>query len=392
MKRILKALILGIWLMAIPSQVFGLDIGIAVSVNTAPPLLPVYVQPPCPQPGYIWTPGYWAYGPMGYYWVPGVWVAPPRVGLLWTPGYWAFVDGFYRWHPGFWGRHVGFYGGVDYGYGYTGVGFVGGYWRGPVFLYNTAVVHVDTTVIHNTYVNRTVIRTTVVNRYSFNGAGGVMARPTRMEMRADREPHFEQTSMQVEHQEHAGTDRNQFYSANGGHPETTAMNRINGRRYTQQGRIAQGMRSGQLTAGETRNLEQRQANLHQTVHNDRLANGGSLTGQEKQNIRARQNNISRSIYNDKHNAAVAHYGNNEVGQRRYNQQQRMANGISSGQMGANRAARLEGGQQNLNRRIRADRQANGGRLTNQQRRNINRRQNRMSRRIYRSRHHGRPRG
>ena len=41
------------------------QIGIAVSI--APPVLPVYVQPPIPAPGYIWTPGYWAYGPDGYF-------------------------------------------------------------------------------------------------------------------------------------------------------------------------------------------------------------------------------------------------------------------------------------------------------------------------------------
>ena len=54
-------------------------------ITIGPPALPVYVQPPCPTEGYLWNPGYWAYGPDGYYWVPGVWVAPPRVGVLWIP-------------------------------------------------------------------------------------------------------------------------------------------------------------------------------------------------------------------------------------------------------------------------------------------------------------------
>ena len=87
--------------------------GVFISVNIAPPVLPVYVQPALPAPGYIWTPGYWAYGDAGYYWVPGVWVSPPRVGVLWTPGYWGFVGGAYAWHGGYWGPHVGFYGGVN---------------------------------------------------------------------------------------------------------------------------------------------------------------------------------------------------------------------------------------------------------------------------------------
>ncbi|MGO9892766.1 MAG: YXWGXW repeat-containing protein [Bryobacteraceae bacterium] len=45
--------------------------GVFISVSIAPPVLPGYVQPVCPAPGYIWTPGYWAYGPDDYYWVPG---------------------------------------------------------------------------------------------------------------------------------------------------------------------------------------------------------------------------------------------------------------------------------------------------------------------------------
>jgi WXXGXW repeat (2 copies) len=110
--------------------------GVFVSINIAPPVLPVYQQPPLPAPGYLWTPGYWAYGDAGYFWVPGVWVQPPSAGLLWTPGYWGYAGGVYGWHGGYWGPHIGFYGGVNYGYGYGGVGFVGGEWRGGVFAYN----------------------------------------------------------------------------------------------------------------------------------------------------------------------------------------------------------------------------------------------------------------
>ena len=121
---------------------------IAVSIRIGPPALRWYMQqPPCPVAGYIWTPGYWAYGDAGYYWVPGVWVAPPRVGLLWTPGYRGYADGVYGWRAGYWGPHVGFYGGVNYGFGYAGVGFVGGVWAGSVFRYNTAVVNVNTAVV-----------------------------------------------------------------------------------------------------------------------------------------------------------------------------------------------------------------------------------------------------
>ncbi len=107
-----------------------------------PPALPVYTQPPCPAEGYLWTPGYWGWRTEGYYWVPGVWVMPPRVGVFWTPGYWGFAGGLYGWHAGYWGPHVGFYGGINYGFGYGGVGFVGGRWGGGRFVYNTAVMNV----------------------------------------------------------------------------------------------------------------------------------------------------------------------------------------------------------------------------------------------------------
>ena len=90
---------------------------VGVAIHVAPPALPVYEQPVCPHAGFMWTPGYWAYGEAGYYWVPGTWVAAPRVGFLWTPGYWAWGGGVYMWHGGYWGPHIGFYGGVNYGFG-----------------------------------------------------------------------------------------------------------------------------------------------------------------------------------------------------------------------------------------------------------------------------------
>ncbi|MEO7145055.1 MAG: YXWGXW repeat-containing protein [Bryobacteraceae bacterium] len=199
--------------------------GVFVSVSIAPPVLPVYVQPVCPAPGFLWTPGYWGYGAADYYWVPGTWVRPPRVGVLWTPGYWGFGGGAYLWHAGYWGPHVGFYGGVNYGFGYGGVGFAGGRWVGGAFSYNTAVAHVNTTVIHNTYVNRTVINNTTVNRTSFNGTGGVMARPTPSEMTASREEHVAATPMQASHEHAASMNRSQFASVNHGRPSMMATAR-----------------------------------------------------------------------------------------------------------------------------------------------------------------------
>ena len=108
-----------------------------------PPPLPEYSQPPCPGNGYLWTPGYWSYASQGYYWVPGVWAWPPQVGVLWTPGYWGFFGGMYRYNYGTWGQYVGYYGGINYGFGYGGLGYQGGYWNGNRFNYNRSVNNVN---------------------------------------------------------------------------------------------------------------------------------------------------------------------------------------------------------------------------------------------------------
>ena len=163
---------------------------------------------------------------------------------------------------------------------------------------------------------------------------------------------------------------------------------IGQRDQNQQDRIANGIDSGQMTAGETKNVESREANLNREVRDDRSADNGHLTQQERQQINHQQNNLSHSIYQDKHNANVAHYGNNEVGQRRENQQDRIANGLRNGTMNAGQTARVENREQGINQQIHADRQANGGKLTAQEHRQINREQNGASRQIYRDKHNG----
>lgn len=284
------------------------QIAVGISVHVGPPAIPVYVQPACPVEGYIWTPGYWAYGQADYYWVPGVWVAPPRVGLLWTPGYWGFAGGVYGWHAGYWGPHVGFYGGVNYGFGYGGVGFVGGEWRGGRFAYNTAVVNVNTTVVHNVYVNKTVINnTTVVNRTSFNGGpNGTTAAPTASERNAEREEHVQATSEQSSHEHTASMDKSNFASANHGKPANAAMSRVGERADNQQRRIANGVASGKMTPGETAKVEKNEQHINQQVHADRKANGGKLTASEKKQVNKEQNKTSKEIHRDKTNGKDNH--------------------------------------------------------------------------------------
>lgn len=197
--------------------------GVFVSITVAPPVLPVYTQPICPGDGFLWTPGYWAYGDAGYFWVPGVWMRPPRVGLLWTPGYWGWGGGVYAWNAGYWGPHVGFYGGVNYGFGFGGVGFVGGRWEGGHFAYNSAVANINTTVIHNSY-HETVVENNV--HTSFNGgAGGLRAQPNAAERSAMHESHVPQTAAQTAHHESASHDRSQLASVNHGRPANAAMSR-----------------------------------------------------------------------------------------------------------------------------------------------------------------------
>ena len=224
--RSARWLLLALLVSLVPASSYA---GVFISVGFAPPVLPVYVQPPCPQPGLMWTPGYWAYGDDGYYWVPGAWVPAPYEGALWTPPYWGWEGGLYVMHTGYWGPHVGYYGGVNYGFGYMGVGFVGGEWRGHEFAYNTAVVHVNNTVIHNTYVNETIVHNTTIvnnNRVAYSGGpGGIRHEPTPVEQQAMHESHVAPTSYQQQHMETARTDRTAYFKANNGRPQNVAVAR-----------------------------------------------------------------------------------------------------------------------------------------------------------------------
>jgi len=200
------------------------QIAIGVSIRVAPPILPVYVQPVIPGPGYIWVPGYWAWDgdAADYYWVPGTWVLAPTPGLLWTPGYWGWRDGLYVWNAGYWGPRIGFYGGINYGCGYTGIGFQGGYWRGGVFMYNRSVTNIGSVQITNVY-SKTVINNTTINNVSFNGGkGGTAAHPTAEEQAAAQDKHVPATDMQTKHQQVAGSNHASFASVNGGHPAVAA--------------------------------------------------------------------------------------------------------------------------------------------------------------------------
>jgi len=222
-----------------------------------PPALPDYDQPPAPADGYIWTPGYWAWGSGGYYWVPGAWVEPPYDSALWTPGYWGFYGGRYLFYPGHWGLHIGFYGGINYGFGYIGLGYEGGYWNGGHFFYNRAYNNINERVVHNTYNynagnrgynnynagnrgnnnyndnrnnnnNRNNYNSNRDNnnpRASYRGGGGVQARPQPSEREAAHEPTAPRMNTQVQHEQNYGGVRGQFANQNHGRPATPAVSR-----------------------------------------------------------------------------------------------------------------------------------------------------------------------
>jgi hypothetical protein len=188
-----------------------------------PPPLPEYSQPECPGENYMWTPGYWAYSTEGYYWTPGAWTAAPYIGALWTPPWWGYSGSNYIWHAGYWGPYVGFYGGIDYGFGYTGRGFYGGYWQDGAFKYNRTVTNVNPTVVRNVY-ERRVSNYTPVNRISYNGGrGGIDLRPVASEQIAMRARRMGPAPAQVQYEREAAANRGQLAALNGGRPDIAAV-------------------------------------------------------------------------------------------------------------------------------------------------------------------------
>jgi hypothetical protein len=198
----------------------------AVVTSDPPPPLPTYTQPPIPAAGYVWTPGYWGWDDRAsdYYWTPGTWVEPPQPGVFWTPGYWVYEAGRYAFHRGYWGSEVGFYGGIDYGYGYTGDGYRGGRWQGDQFYYNAAVNNLVGVAI-TTVFTEPVARTFGASRASFNGDGGVRASATAAEMAAASAPHVAPTPEQMQLVETARTTPALRASLNHGSPTIAATTR-----------------------------------------------------------------------------------------------------------------------------------------------------------------------
>ena len=225
--RILRSSIFALMLSAASAATLAApahaQVSINVRVNIPPPPLPYYEQPVIPTAGFLWVPGFWAWDQVegDYYWVPGTWVRPPRRGLLWTPAYWGWVEGHYVFNRGYWAPRVGFYGGINYGYGYTGEGYLGGRWDRGVFFYNRSVNNVESVRVTNIY-NQTVVVNNNTTNVSFNGGnGGTAVRPTPQQETIAKE-RVEATPLQQQQVQTASKDRALFSKQNNGEPPIAA--------------------------------------------------------------------------------------------------------------------------------------------------------------------------
>jgi hypothetical protein len=167
---------------------------------------------------------------------------------------------------------------------------------------------------------------------------------------------------------------------------STTQPTVQQRKKNQQDRIANGIQSGQLTAGETKKLETKEAGVNKEAAGMRASDNGKLTSADRTKLQNQQNHLSKQIYTDKHNAATQHNGSGLVGQRKENQQDRIANGVRSGQLTAGETAKLENKQQGVNRTVAGMRQANGGKLTAADKTAVNMQQNKTSKQIYAKKH------
>lgn len=157
----------------------------------------------------------------------------------------------------------------------------------------------------------------------------------------------------------------------------------------QQKRIDQGLKSGQLSTRQASNLEQREAHLDRTEQRD--MRHGPMTGAENAQIQRMQDRDSTAIYKDKHDAVTGHPQSASSrrlqadASRNARQEQRLANGVKSGQLTNREDARMQGRQAHVDH-LEHRAGDNNGRVGAHEQRHIQRADNRNSRRIHRNRH------
>lgn len=172
---------------------------------------------------------------------------------------------------------------------------------------------------------------------------------------------------------------------------TTAPQNINARKENQQDRVAQGIKSGQLTAGETTKIEKNESAINHEERDMRKLDNGKLTGADRATLQQQQNSVSKQIYTDKHNTATQPKANGPINDRKENQQDRIAQGVKSGSLTPSETAKLESKQASINHEERNMRAADNGHLTGQDKAALNQRQNNQSKAIYKDKHNGKAR-
>jgi hypothetical protein len=158
----------------------------------------------------------------------------------------------------------------------------------------------------------------------------------------------------------------------------------------QQQRIEQGLKSGALTTQEAARLEGEEARVEKIQAN--AVRDGNLTPQEKARIGQAQNKVSQDIYRDKHdaqrgdpNSASSQRMQADV-QRNINQQQRIEQGIQSGQLTNKEVGKLERGQSRVSRM--ESRAGADGNVGPKEQRRIQNGENKQSKHVYREKHDG----
>lgn len=161
------------------------------------------------------------------------------------------------------------------------------------------------------------------------------------------------------------------------------------RQEKQQDVIEQGMKSGKLTSNEGAGLENQEDKLSREENAMKKVDDGHLTAAEKEKIMQQQNRITNQIKQDeRNNAKQSATQTSAVGQRVENQQDRIAQGVKSGELNAQQAGHLEKNEAKIKQQVKKDRAANDGKLTPEERTQINNQLNQQSHQINRAMHGG----
>ena len=156
---------------------------------------------------------------------------------------------------------------------------------------------------------------------------------------------------------------------------------------SEQTRIADGIKNGDLTEAEAKTLEKKQADLNREAVQMKKANGGKLSAADRAKLEQQQNQLSKQIYQQKHDDQKANIDpKTAAGKRMEQQQDRIAQGVQNGSLTANEAAHLENQESKMNQEAKSMRQKNGGTLTAADKAKLNHQQRRESRNIYHQKH------